>query len=67
MAVHWKWVHSRQYDSGPFVPPRYEVPNRVFATRDKMFLGACQKVGIPPTTRQASKWRNKKGKAWLFR
>ena len=64
MAVHWKWVHSRQYDPGPSVPSRYEVPNRVFATTDKAFLNACQKIGIEPTTRQASKWRNKKGRAW---
>jgi len=31
---------------------------------DAMFLRACEKVGIPPTRRQASKWLAKRGKAY---
>lgn len=30
----------------------------------KPFLEACQKTGVEPTRRQASKWNNKKGKAY---
>lgn len=28
------------------------------------FVQACEKVGLPPTKRQASKWLSGKGKAW---
>ena len=38
--------------------------NRLFATSDKAFLAACEKAGTPPTARQASKFRNKKGSAF---
>ncbi len=30
----------------------------------KAFLNACNKVGIPPTRRQASKWSMQKGLAY---
>jgi hypothetical protein len=33
-------------------------------TRNTFFLHYCKAVKLPPTTRQASKWRNKKGLAW---
>lgn len=33
-------------------------------TSSPEFVKACKDVGIPPTTRQASKWSNKKGKAY---
>ena len=38
--------------------------NAKFAETNKEFLAACDLVGIKPTTRQASKYRNKKGKAF---
>ena len=31
------------------------------------FLGACEKAGIKPTRRQASKWLRKTGKAYKER
>ena len=40
------------------------VSNAKFAKEDVKFQNACQKVGIEPTPRQASKYRAKKGKAY---
>ena len=39
------------------------MSNKEFAKTDQAFINACEKVGIPATKRQASKWRSKKGKA----
>ena len=41
-----------------------QITNREFAQSNQEFRDACQKVGLPPTTRQASKWRLGLGKAW---
>jgi hypothetical protein len=38
--------------------------NAVIATSDAAFREACEAARIPPTTRQASKWRRKFGLAW---
>ena len=38
--------------------------NSEFAAHNRLFLGACAATGLPPTTRQASKWRNGKGQAF---
>jgi hypothetical protein len=43
------------------------VNNRAFAASDKEFQEACKRAGIPPTQRQASKWRLKAGRAFQFR
>ena len=43
------------------------VTNASFATTDQAFRAACKKAGVEPTTRQASKWRNKSGAAWKAR
>jgi hypothetical protein len=40
------------------------LTNKKFAEEDKKFKKACDRVGLPPTTRQASKYRNKKGLAY---
>lgn len=32
--------------------------------KDAQFLQACERVRIPPTRRQASKWLNKRGLAY---
>ena len=40
------------------------VTNAEFASNDTGFQDACEKAGIKPTARQASKWRRKKGKAY---
>jgi len=31
---------------------------------NKHFIDACSEAGVDPTTRQASKWNHKKGKAY---
>jgi hypothetical protein len=41
-----------------------EQTNKDFAKTDTKFREACEKAGITPTARQASKWRMKRGKAW---
>lgn len=45
--------------------PHGEELNKDFAEKNVEFRDACESVGIPPTTRQASKWRNKRGLAYL--
>jgi hypothetical protein len=44
---------------------KYDTHNEKFAKEDSAFNAACVKADVKPTTRQASKWRNKKGKAYL--
>lgn len=40
------------------------ITNMKFSKMDKPFIQACTKANIPPTQRQASKYRNKKGLAY---
>ena len=40
------------------------VTNARYAKENDVFRDACVKAGVEPTTRQASKWRLKKGKAF---
>lgn len=42
-------------------------PNAVFADDAAVFRRACSIAKIPPTKRQASKWRNQKGLAYAFK
>jgi len=42
-------------------------PNRSFTQTNLVFREACEAVGLPPTTRQASKWQACRGLAWTFR
>ena len=51
--------------SNPGHNHKYDICNEKFAKQDNAFISACEKVGIKPSSRQASKWRNKKGKAYL--
>jgi hypothetical protein len=44
---------------------RYEMHNEKFAKENMEFQTACDKAGVKPTVRQASKWRNKKGRAYV--
>ena len=44
--------------------PKSKMSNRQFSQEDMKFRSACEKVGIKPTARQASKYRNKKGLAF---
>lgn len=41
-----------------------ELTNKQFAEKNEEFKKACEKVEIKVSTRQASKWRMKRGKAW---
>ena len=43
---------------------KYDIHNEKFAKENQEFISACERASIKPTTRQASKWRNKKGKAY---
>lgn len=40
------------------------ITNKHFAEKNEEFRAACVEAKIDPTTRQASKWRLKKGKAF---
>ena len=40
------------------------MTNTQFSKSDKEFVAACEAVKLPPTSRQASKWVNQKGKAF---
>jgi hypothetical protein len=42
------------------------MTNKEFAAQDESFKVACEQAGVQPTKRQASKWRSKKGKAWVM-
>ena len=42
----------------------HETTNTRFAGENVAFKTACETAGIPPTKRQASKWRNEYGKAY---
>ena len=55
---NWQWQR--------IIAPRSDAkyPNAEFALKDEKFRKACEKAGIEPTLRQASRWRNKKGLAW---
>ena len=55
-----KWIRVTGFKaSGP------AVTNAEFAKTNQQLIDACDKVGIKPTARQASKWKLKKGKAYL--
>jgi hypothetical protein len=43
------------------------MDNREFAKNDGFFIECCKYAEIPPTKRQASKYRNKKGLAYRIR
>ena len=42
------------------------ITNRKFAKEDEKFLRACADANVETTVRQASKYRNKKGRAYLM-
>ena len=41
-----------------------KTDNKEFSNEDQAFRAACEKAGVEPTSRQASKWRRKFGAAW---
>lgn len=54
----------RYYSGSPAKSHKGDIPNKVFAMKDKGFLAACEKAGVQPTARQASKFRLGKGAAF---
>ena len=48
-------------------PTQYKVPNVELAESNWMFRLACELAKVPPTKRQASKWRNRRGLAYAQR
>lgn len=58
-------IRSLPKMSSPGHMHKYDVTNDKFAKEDSAFQAACSKAGVDATSRQASKWRNKKGKAYL--
>ena len=57
------WAHSQKQLNDK----RFGITHAEFSKTDPMFKNACEKAGVEPTIRQASKWRNKKGKAYAAR
>lgn len=45
---------------------RYTITNRAFIS-NRLFKVACSMAHIPPSKRQASKWRNRRGLAYRER
>lgn len=43
------------------------ITNKQFAASDPKFIEACKLANIPPTPRQASKWRRKQGLAYTLK
>ena len=41
------------------------ITNKEFASTDTNFQKACEAAGCEATSRQASRWRMRKGKAWF--
>ena len=50
--------------SNPGHRHKYDLCNEKFSKENMEFQSACDKAGVKPTARQASKWRNKKGLAY---
>jgi len=42
------------------------MSNREYAEKMEVFREACEGAKVEPTIRQASKWRNRKGKAYQY-
>lgn len=46
---------------------KYSQSNGKFAQSNQLFKIACTLAGVEPTRRQASKWRNRRGRAYSKR
>lgn len=47
--------------------PKGFVSNKAFAQNDQGFRARCEEAGVEPTARQASKYRNGKGSAFVVK
>lgn len=63
--VNTQWIRVH----GPNLKPENELRQKKNASRlaDKNFLAACEAAEVEPTKRQASKWNNRKGKAYAYK
>lgn len=64
-----EFVYNKK--ENPIECPRAEIlerehTNAHFAKNDTVFQEACSAAGVPASTRQASKWKNKTGLAYLY-
>lgn len=57
-------THNKVRGAIGWTRPSGYVTNTEFAAQNDGFKAACEKVGIPATKRQASKWRRKFGTAY---
>ena len=57
----WERVHGNPHIH------KYKIHNVQFAQENEEFIERCERVGIEPTMRQASKYRNGKGLAFQKR
>lgn len=48
-------------------PTAYSTSNYNFARTNPVFIKACELAGVEATKRQASKWRNRAGRAYAQR
>ena len=56
---------ARRKANAEFAKKRFRgISNADFAKTDQAFKTACEKTNTQPTSRQASKWRQKTGKAY---
>lgn len=56
---------ARRKANRAFAKQRFRgLSNVDFAKTDSAFKEACERTGTEPTARQASKWRQKNGKAY---
>jgi len=63
--VNWRWPDSRPFVPSEPVKHKYGFDfNTHFAETNEEFRKCCEKAGIEPTARQASKWRNQRGRAF---
>lgn len=60
-------THNKGHGAIGWTRPSGYVTNTEFAAQNDGFKAACEKVGIPATKRQASKWRRKFGAAYCNR
>ncbi len=62
-----KTIARRKYFKADSKKRRRSLTNADFMKQDNTFIEACNNAGIPVTHRQASKWRNKQGIAYINR
>ena len=62
MKLNWQWDRVRA--TPPTKDNQLRRKRNKATLKNKLFLTICKNLNIKPTTRQASKWNNKKGLAY---